>query len=411
MKDNYQIRVLYSFPHKLGGGRIQTTAWEQVKGLVQAGAEVLVHPAVLQIPVPGNPTIQPTLSRGKLRLPYKLLGTARTCALHDRIVARRLRKLAGKVDIVHLWPLGAAETARTAADMGIPAVLERPNAHTRFAYEVVQKECERLGVELPPGHEHAYKPEVLRAEEEEYQLAYRLLCPSDFVVKTFLDQGFQRDQLVRHFYGVDDHLFYPGPDRSTRRQPFTMIFVGVCAVRKGLHFALEAWLKSPASCDGKFLIAGSFIPAYEEKLRPMLSHPSIQVLGHREDVADLMRTSDAFVLPTLEEGSALVTAEARASGCVLMVSEASGAICKNAENALVHRVGDVETLARHITQLYEDPALLRKLRERSLNTIDQITWAAAGRKLLDVYRETIDMYSGHAMNATQPTSGNVCLSI
>ena len=385
------IRVLYSFPHKLGGGRIQTTAWEQINGLVQAGAQVLVQPGVLQVPVPGNPTIQPTLSRGKLRLPYKLLGTLRTCALHDRIVARRLRRLAGKIDIAHLWPLGASETARTAEEMGIPTVLERPNAHTRFAYEVVQAECQRIGVALPPGHEHAYNPETLKREEEEYDLAYRLLCPAEFVVKTFLDQGFKREQLVRHFYGVDERLFHPGPAR-TSQSSFTMIFVGVCAVRKGLHFALEAWLQSPASRDGKFLIAGSFIPSYEEKLRPMLSHPSVQVLGHREDVADLMRASDTFVLPTIEEGFGLVCTEAMASGCVPIISEACTDICKHMENSLVHPIGDVEALTRHITMLYEDRALLSRLRDAGLRAVPKITWTAAGVKLLDLYGEIITEY-------------------
>ena len=40
-----------------------------------------------------------------------------------------------------------------------------------FAMDVVQKECERLGVTLPPDHEHAYNAEKLRKEEEEYRLA------------------------------------------------------------------------------------------------------------------------------------------------------------------------------------------------------------------------------------------------
>ena len=111
----------------------------------------------------------------------------RAVALHDRIVARRIEKLAGQIDIIHTWPLGALETLKTAARLGIPTVLERPNAHTGFAMEVVQKECDRLGVTLPPDHEHAYNAKKLRKEEEEYRLASRLLCPCDFVVKTFLD--------------------------------------------------------------------------------------------------------------------------------------------------------------------------------------------------------------------------------
>ena len=104
-----------------------------------------------------------------------------------------------------------------------------------------------------------------------------------------------------------------------------MLFAGLCAVRKGVHFALEAWLRSPASTDGTFLIAGDFLPAYREKLAPLLAHPSVQVLGHRDDVAELMRVSDVLVLPSIEEGSALAANEAIASGCVPLVSDrASG---------------------------------------------------------------------------------------
>src|SRR5271169_72074 len=191
------IRVLYSFPNKLGADRICYTAWQQVNSLAAAGADLLVFPGALSRPVPPGVRVCPTLARWKLRIPYKLLGTMRAVALHDHIVARRLEKLVGQIDIIHTWPLGALETLKTAARLGIPTVLERCNAHTGFAMEVVRAESERLGVTLPPDHEHAYNAWKLRKEEDEYELADRLLCPSDFVVKTFVDRGFPREKLLR----------------------------------------------------------------------------------------------------------------------------------------------------------------------------------------------------------------------
>src|SRR5262245_31770480 len=161
MAPRKKIRVLYSFPHKLGASRICYTAWEQVRGIVQAGAHVLAFPGVLHRPVPGLTEVVPTLARGKLRIPYKVLGRIRACKLHDYIVARRLERLAGEVDIVHAWPLGSLRTLQTARKLGIPTVLERPNAHTRLAYTVVQAECDRIGVALPADHEHAYNEEIL----------------------------------------------------------------------------------------------------------------------------------------------------------------------------------------------------------------------------------------------------------
>lgn len=394
------IRVLYSFPNKLGADRICYTAWQQVNSLAAEGADLQVFPGSLSRPVPPDVKVYPTLARGKLRIPYRLLGTMRAVALHDHIVARRLERLAEQIDIIHTWPLGALETLRTAARLGIPTVLERCNAHTGYAMEVVQKECERLGVALPPDHEHAYNAEKLCKEEEEYRLATRLLCPSDFVVKTFLDKGFSKEQLARHMYGYDEKGYYPSAEPRPPQRGLTILFVGVCAVRKGVHYALEAWLRSPASKEGTFLIAGEFLPAYKERLAPMLAHPSVKVLGHRHDVPQLMRKSDILVLPSIEEGSALVTSEARGSGCVLLVSEAAGAICRHMENALVHSVADVAALTQHFTMLHEDRALLQRLRAASLATISKLTWDAAGVKLLEVYRETIAAHRAGALRET-----------
>ena len=387
--DQRPTRVLQSFPHKIGAARICQTAWYQATGVAEAGADLLVMPGAVQVELPEGIRVRPTLARGRLRIPYKALGAMRAFKLHDRLVAAALPRLADQIDIVHVWPLGALETMRVARRLGIPTVLERPNAHTRFAYEVVRDECDRLGVQLPADHEHAFNEAILEREEAEYALADRLLCPSEFVVQTFLDQGHAPEQLIRHIYGYDETQFRPPSGPREDGEGLTAIFVGVAAVRKGLHIALDAWLRSPASENGTFLIAGAFLPDYEEKLRPQLAHPSVQVLGHRNDVPDLMRKSDVMVLPSIEEGFGLVCVEALGSDCVPMVSDACTDECVDGENALVHRVGDVDTLAAQFTALHEDRQLLARLREGCRATAPSVTWDAAGARLLEVYDEVI----------------------
>ncbi len=384
------IRVLQSFPHKIGAERICDTAWHQAAGVARAGGDVLVMPAAVHRKLPPPIRVEPTLARGRWRVPVRPLGRLRALRLHDRLVARTLPRLADRIDLVHTWPLGALETLRAARRLSIPTVLERPNAHTRFAYEVVREECERLGVALPPNHEHAYNEAILRREEQEYGLADWLLCPSDFVVQTFVDQRVERARLARHVYGYDDRLFYPEPAQPERtRRGLTVLFVGVCAVRKGLHFGLEAWLSSPASSTGSLLIAGEFLPAYEAKLADELAHPSVHPLGHRTDVPDLMRTSDVLVLPSIEEGFGLVCVEALASGAIPLVSDACTEVCVDGQNALVHRVGDVKALAAQFTALSADRCLLERLRAGCLRTAPDYTWTAAGARLLDVYGDVV----------------------
>lgn len=382
------LRVLHSFPHRIGVGRICYIAWEQVRGATAAGATMQVHAASVSRPLPASAEVRPTLARGRLKIPFRVVGDSRAFALHDRIVARRLQRLADEIDVVHTWPLGALETLKTAHELGIPTVLERPNAHTRFAYEVVRAECERIGVDLPPDHEHAYKEDVLRKEEEEYELADYLLCPSDFVVKTFVDQGVPREKLLRHVYGFDETTFFPS-DEPREGDGLTALFVGVAAVRKGLHFALDAWLSSPASETGRFLIAGDILPAYGGYLREQLAHPSVRVLGHRDDVPDLMRRSDVLVLPSIEEGFGLVCTEAIGSGCVPLVSDACTELCRHGENALVHAVGDVDALEEHVTLVHRDREALMRLRAECLRVAPEVTWSAAGFNLVASYRAAL----------------------
>lgn len=383
------LRVLYSFPQKIGASGVCYAAWQHVKGLRDAGAEVTVFPGVLHQPLPAGVRVRPTLSRGKLRIPYAVLGKTRSYKLHDWIVARQLRKMAGEFDIVHGFALGSLETIRTAKIMGIPTVLERCNTHTRFAYEVVDKECKKLGIEMPDKHPHAFNAEVLRREEAEYDATDYLFCPSEFVERTFEDRGFSRERLIRFQYGFDEHTCFPPAESASTKAGLTVLFAAGCAPRKGLHYALDAWLKSSACHDGSFLLVGDFIPGYAEILSNQLAHPSVKLLGYRKDLADIMRGSDVMVLPSIEEGSALVTYDARGSGCVLLVSDSTGAVCEHGKNALVHRTGDVEALACHFSRVHEDRALLARLRAASLETAAELTWAAAGRKMLEAYHEIV----------------------
>lgn len=387
------MRVLYSFPHRIGASRICQTAWQQVAGTAVAGVDFVAAAGSVARALPDTIEVFETLARGRFRLPYRALGSMRMFALHDRIVARWLGRHRHEIDLVHTWPCGAVETLRVAKAYGIPSVLERPNAHTGYAYEVVRRESQRLGVDLPAGHEHAYNAEVLLREEAEYELADRLLCASEFAAETFSDAGYPDAKIMRHFYGVDTGTFFPGEPTNT---DFTAIFVGVAAVRKGLHFALEAWQRSSAAREGRLLIAGDILPEYRRVLEPLLTQQSVTVLGHSDSVSELMRKSHILLLPSIEEGFGLVCTEAMASGCVPLVSGSCTDLCRNEVNSLVHQVGDVETLARQISLVHDDRGLWERLRANGLSSRDEISWEAAGVRLAEIYGEVVSARTGVA---------------
>jgi glycosyltransferase involved in cell wall biosynthesis len=326
-------------------------------------------------------------------LPYRLIGNERAFRFHDekvaRDVTRHARWLETHYDVVHCWPLGSIATLRAAKSAGTATVLERPNAHTAFAYEVVSREHEKLGVPVTAGHSHTPNPERLRIEETEYQSADLLACPSDFVAGTFLARGVDPAKIGRHQYGYDPAKFSPGPVARAEDHRFTMVFVGRCEPRKGLHYALEAWHRAGAPAHGRFIICGTYVPGYRKVLSRWLDGASVEERGHLADVSGEMRNADVLVLPSIEEGSALVTYEARASGCVLLVSEAAGAKLQDGRHGFVHRVGDVDQLASQLHTLVSDRALLRRMRSDSIADTAGLTWSAAAELQCALYEQAI----------------------
>lgn len=289
-------------------------------------------------------------------------------------------------------------TIAEAESHGIPSVLERPNAHTGYAFEAAAEEAERCGIELPQGHDHAFDLNRLEHELCEYSACDFLLCPSDFVARTFLERNTPESKILRHQYGFDPKRFFPGQQNpeGTNTPRMTAIYAGVCEPRKGLHYILEAWHASGVGKDCELLICGRFVPGYAEELRALLDHPSIKILGHRNDLPEQMRKADVFLLSSVEEGSALVTYEAMGSGCVLLVSDATGAPCVDGETALIHPMRDVSCLSRHLAEMRENTVRRHEIRARSIELSKNLTWQNAGKVMLDGYRTAIEAVRGQS---------------
>ena len=354
------MRVLYSFTNRLGVSSIGTTAWHQVVGLAEQGAEVTVVCPTSERPLPSNVRLVETLRLGGFKVPFRLIGHTRAYTRNDRYAAEVLAR--STFDVVHCWPMGSERTLITARAVGVCSVLERPNAHTAFAFDAVEDVCAELGIPVDPSSPHARRSHKLAQELREYQLTDKLLCPSDFVMNTFLDAGFPADRILRHRYGYDPTRFNTN-GRIDSSGPLTVCFVGNGEPRKGLHYALQAWLASGAAdVGGQFLIAGAMEPAYKKVLTPLLNHRSVKLVGYVNEPEDLMRACDVLVLPSVEEGSSLVTYEAQACGCVLAVSDRTGSLGRNGIDALVHPAGDVAVLTRQFRELAEDRQLLESLR-------------------------------------------------
>ena len=384
------MKIVYSFPTRFGTKGIGITAWNHVNSLLKLGVDVTVMTASCEKPLDGEHKLIETLKILGIKLPFRILRY-NAFKMHDKITANYIAKNSDKIDVVHCWPSGSEQTLITAKKYGVKTVLERPSSHTEFVFDVVAKEYEKLGLHMESHHYAAYDEKKLKREEKEFKLADVLVCPSDFSGSTFIAKGYSQDKIKYHSYGYDSNRFYcdhPGYRKPDDRK-LKFVYVGDCFPLKGLHYALDAFLNSAASKESEFYIAGKFEHGYRDLLKDKLDHPNIKCLGFVKDVDELFRNCDVLLFASISEGSALVTYEAKASGCLLLVSQASGAKCSHMFDGLVHEVGNVEQLTEHINLITEDVELYNKLLGNSILTIPELTWDKSAEKLFEIYKELI----------------------
>ncbi len=112
--------------------------------------------------------------------------------------------------------------------------------------------------------------------------------------------------------------------------------------------------------------------------------------GVTDDPMGALTQGDVLLLPTVEEGSALVTYEAQIAGCVPLVSTAAGAVIDEGVTGFTHEVGDVgraDRTPRH--PVASIPRCCERCGMRALAAADDLTWTAAARRQVDAYLAAI----------------------
>ncbi|MDH6238273.1 glycosyltransferase family 4 protein [Cryobacterium sp. CG_9.6] len=384
------MRVLYSFPHSLDRAGIALTARQQVLGLAQLGVQVVLFcTSVGTLVLPSSVEVHETMMVGTFRVPHRALGVQRAYTFHDIQVAGWLRKNTKRIDVVHAWPRACLHTFTTATKAGIATLRESPNPHTASVIRQSALAAADAGVPLPPQHSHAANLTVLARECAEYEAATAVLVPSDYARDEFIVEGFPSSRMLQHRYGCDLTRFAARTcDPSASPRPFRAVFVGRGDPTKGLHVALDSW-RSAGLADAELLIAGSIQPDYGRSLSALLAQPNVTTLGFVDDIPALLRSADVLLLPTWTEGSALVTLEAQASGCVPLVSSASGALGTPGIDFLEHAVGSRQALAEHLVLLATTPALLKRLSARGSAQRQFLSWDRASESLARCYDEVV----------------------
>ena len=295
----------------------------------------------------------------------------------DRWAARHV----GGCDLFVGFSLFSLISGRAVRARGACTILDRGSTHVLTQRALLTEEYRRWGVAGLPMDPRLVTRQLLEYDEADY-----ICVPSRFTLQSYLDHGVSRDRLLHVPYGVDLTNFSPA---RTRGRPFRIIATGL-GIRKGTPHLLDAVsrLRVP---DVELWLVGESTP----DLRGILarSRTPFRQLGKLSQaaLADAYRGASVFVLPSVEEGLALVILEAMASGLPVVVTPNTGAedIITDGREGLLVPAGDPDALARALLSLYEDEDRRAAMSEAAVATASAWSWDAYGDRIAAAYARVV----------------------
>jgi glycosyltransferase involved in cell wall biosynthesis len=260
---------------------------------------------------------------------------------------------------------------------------DRGSTHQRFQDQVVHAEYARWGLPLPLA-----KPHILAREEAIYAQADAITVPSTVAKRSFIQMGVPAEKVHVIPYGVRLDKFSPAnepgapslgassPDVGSRSDTFQLLFAGGVSLRKGVPYLLQAFaaLRHPH----KHLTVVGHMSDEIRTLLPRLPTEHVSFTGSlpQPELARLMARSHALVLPSIEEGLALVQGQAMACGCPVIATDATGAedlFIDGVEGFILPQTADpTADLTARMQQLADDPTLQRSMRSAALARVQNL---------------------------------------
>ena len=246
-------------------------------------------------------------------------------------------------------------------------ICDRGSTHQRFQDEVIAEEHRRWNVPYTTPAAH-----ILRREEAIYATADAITVPSTVARRSFLQMGIAPEKVHVIPYGVRLDRFKPAeklpPDFS---DTFEVLFAGQIGLRKGVPYLLEAFarLRHPR----KRLTLARAVPSDFRDVLARLPTEHVTIAGDisRTELAALMARSHVLVLPSIEEGLALVQGEAMACGCPVLATTATGSedLFSDGVEGFIVPDRDTAALADRMQQLADDPALRQRMSAAALERV------------------------------------------
>ncbi|MDD4969958.1 MAG: glycosyltransferase family 4 protein [Paludibacter sp.] len=218
-----------------------------------------------------------------------------------------------------------------------------------------------------------------------YNIVDYIAISSDHVKQSFIDRGIDKVRLIQNPYGVNLSMFKP--TELTNKNPYDLIVVGAWSYQKGYDLLVEVCKKK----NYKLLHVGSIVD---------LPFPVDKNMTHintvdQNQLIKYYTKARIFVLPSRQDGLAMVQIQALACGLPIVCSQNTGGrdlnlFIEDKRWIIEMKEFTIEELEKSILEAFKLAKTQIGLREYSYNISNEFSWEAYGKR----YNDNIIKFNG-----------------
>ncbi len=275
----------------------------------------------------------------------------------------------------------------------------RPNLYARMAGAVLKPGGLRIVAHYHNDYEDKWHGDVLTLERRLAGITDACVAVSEAVAEHVATRIGARAEVIAN--GIDHARVAGGSRLSGRRAlglgsgDYVVGLVGRICRQKGVDTFVEAALRLGGDGDGRrFVVVGDeedagLVEHLGRRIREAGQVGRIKLVGHRDDMADVLAALDCVAAPSRWEGFGLALAEAMAAGVPVIASEVGGIPFVVGDAACLVPAEGSEALARAISSLQADPARRARMRTAGLARAARFDWSRSAAQLTALYARTV----------------------
>jgi glycosyltransferase involved in cell wall biosynthesis len=303
----------------------------------------------------------------------------------DRWMTRRIARSSAPCDALIAISGAGLRAGAVVQARGGKYICDRGSTHARYQWKLLSEEHQRWGAPLD-----IYDPRDTEREEQQYAQADSIVVPSSFAARSFVEEGIPAEKLRVIPYGVRLDAFQSAAGSPRAANTFDVLFVGQISLRKGVPYLLQAFAKVRHPRK-RLRLVGPMFP-HMKPLFAKLPMEDVEIVGavSRPQLVRYLSSSHVMVLPSLEEGLALVQGEAMACGCPVLATPNTGSedLFTDGVEGFIVPPRDAAALADRLQQLADDPALQQRMSAAALHHVQHLGgWNDYGDRWVQLLRE------------------------